>query len=204
MQRETSTTVKEDNSLKIGVSLSGSYGGMVDFKSSLEQGHTSSKEESAKHATRYSKEVTTRSVAKVTEKVREQKILKLTEEIEETNSHGLDNTAGPDHIVGIYQWVDKIYEAQVFNYGNRVLYDVVVPEPAAFYIAAMARHQSEGEALVKPQPFQLLPYQLNAVNYMHLSINTASPESSRRPRRTSHSRRHSMTAGRGRMTSQAS
>ena len=35
-------------------------------------------------------------------------------------------------ISGIYRWVDKIYEAQVYNYGLReALIEVVVPEPAA-------------------------------------------------------------------------
>ena len=36
LQQESSNTVKEDSSLKVGASLSASYGGMVEFKASTD------------------------------------------------------------------------------------------------------------------------------------------------------------------------
>jgi hypothetical protein len=37
-----------------------------------------------------------------------------------------------EHVRGIYQFLDKVYEAQVFNYGIREMFDFMVPEPASF------------------------------------------------------------------------
>ena len=34
---------------------------------------------------------------------------KIVEEFEENNKHGFDNTKGDKHVVGVYRWVDKIY-----------------------------------------------------------------------------------------------
>jgi hypothetical protein len=166
LKRETDKTLKEDSSLKIGVSLSASYGPTIEFKSNVDFALNTSKQESTKQASTYSKDVTSRSASKVIERVREERSLRTIEEFEEINQHGLDNTNGADHVIGIYQWVDKIYEAQVFNYGKRMLFDIMVPEPAAFLIEAMKRAKSsETEKLVKPLPFTLRPDQISSSNY---------------------------------------
>ena len=109
--------------------------------------------------------MTLRSASKVSEKIREQKSVKVIEEFEEKNEHGFDNTQGAEHVIGIYQWVDKIYEAQVFNYGKRMLFDIMAPEPASFYIAAQLKQQADAQKLVKPDPFTLRPDQLTESNY---------------------------------------
>ena len=49
----------------------------------------------------------------------------------------LNNVAGGGHIAGVYQWVNKVYQAQMFNYGIRMMYDFMVPEPAAFLISVL-------------------------------------------------------------------
>jgi len=41
---------------------------------------------------------------------------------------------GNTNISGIYRWVDKLYEAQVYNYGQRPMFQFIIPEPAALYI----------------------------------------------------------------------
>jgi hypothetical protein len=40
----------------------------------------------------------------------------------DTDKHAFDNTAGTANISGVYQWATKVYQAQVFNYGLRVMY----------------------------------------------------------------------------------
>jgi hypothetical protein len=86
----------------------------------------------------YAQEVTNRSLERIIEKVRTERISKLTEEFEENNKHGLDNRGGDQHVVGVYRWVDKIYEAQVVNYGKRLMFEFMLPEPAAFHLWAMS------------------------------------------------------------------
>ena len=48
----------------------------------------------------------------------------------------LQSKTGKDHIAGIYHWVNKIYNAQILNYGKRTMAEFIVPEPAAFYLFA--------------------------------------------------------------------
>lgn len=43
-------------------------------------------------------------------------------EVVEKDLHSFDNSAGSGNISGVYQWVTKVYEAQVFNYGLRVMF----------------------------------------------------------------------------------
>jgi hypothetical protein len=165
MKTEASQTVKDDVSFKAGLAISGKYGPVVEFKASTDFALNHSKEESTKVATSYSKDVTTRASSKISERRREERILKTIEEFEEKNTHGVDNKGKSEHIVGQYQWVDKIYEAQVFNYGKRLLFDVMIPEPAAFLLHATTKQPAAGADLVKPDPFTLTPMQIDEWNY---------------------------------------
>ena len=165
MSRETSETIKEDASLKAGLSVSGSYGPTVEFSASAEGSVSRSKEEATKSAAKFSQDVTERSANKVTERVLERSSLRVTNEVIEKNSHALDNVGGAGHISGVYQWVNKVYQAQMFNYGMRMMYDFMVPEPAAFLISALQSAHASTLELEKPTPFTLRPDQITEANY---------------------------------------
>lgn len=165
MSRETSETIKEDASLKAGLTVSGKYGPTVEFSVSAEGSLARSKEEATKTAARFSQDVTERSAHKVTERVLERASLRVTNEVVEKNAHALDNVGGAGHVSGVYQWVNKVYQAQMFNYGLRTLYDFMVPEPAAFLIAALQEAHANATELVKPAAFALRPDQLTESNY---------------------------------------
>lgn len=131
LNRETSRTIKEDQQIGVGLTLSGKYGPTVEFSSSFEMDLATSTEETAKNSSRYARDVVSRSLERVTERVREMRSRTVIRETEETNLHVLDNDTG-SHVRGIYQFIDKVYEAQVFNYGLREMFDFMVPEPASF------------------------------------------------------------------------
>lgn len=137
LNRETSRTVKADHKTGFGLSMSGKYGPSVEFTSKLETTSSSAEEESTKSSSSYARDVVSRSLERVTERVREVRTRTIIRETEETNLHELDNETGA-HVRGIYQFLDKVYEAQVFNYGIRQMFDFMVPEPASFlwYIEA--------------------------------------------------------------------
>jgi hypothetical protein len=105
---------------------------------------------------------------------------KILEEYEEHNKHGLNNENGTDHVVGVYRWVDKIMQCRLVNYGKRLLFEFMVPEPAAFHIFAKSRKSFKGVFVEKPihpkvgitnplAPWITLslntPEQLDATNY---------------------------------------
>ncbi|HEY7619204.1 MAG TPA: hypothetical protein VH834_05490 [Solirubrobacteraceae bacterium] len=165
LQREASDVIKDDVSFKAGVSVSGSYGPTVEFKASTDFAMDHAKEEATKTASTYSKEVVERASTKVSERHREERILRTLEFFEEVNNHGVDNTGGDGDVIGVYQWVDKVYEAQVFNYGKRMMFDLMVPEPAAFWIYANTNKPRAGADVVRPDRFTLRPQDLNPYNY---------------------------------------
>ena len=56
-----------------------------------------------------------------------------------------------NHVVGLYRWVEKIYTAKVVNYGKRLMFEFLIPEPAAFHLHAMAEHAGDADiGLSKP------------------------------------------------------
>ncbi len=157
MTRETNQTIKEESSRKAGLSLSASYGPFVSASGSVEGATARSKQRALKAASSFAKDVTEKSATKIAERVLQRESRRVTTETEETNTHSLDNTQGSEHVVGVYQWVEKLYEAQIFNYGIRAMYDFMVPEPAAFLIAAMKRGHMSAVELEKPAPFDADP-----------------------------------------------
>jgi hypothetical protein len=165
LKSEISEIQKQDTSLKIGLEVSGKYGPVVEFKATTDFAMNTSKEEATKLATSYSKEVTSRATSRLFERRREERILKTIEVFEEKNTHGIDNKGSGEHVVGQYQWLDKIYEAQVFNYGKRMLFDIMIPEPAVFMLFALAGQPKAGNDLVKPLPFSIRPTDISEWNY---------------------------------------
>ena len=165
LSREASKTIKEEASLKAGLSISGSYGPTVSFSVSAEGSLNTSKEEATKTASTFSKSVTQKSVEKLTERILESNRIIITTEVEEKNIHKLDNTGGSGHISGVYQWVEKVYEAQMFNYGLRMMFDFMIPEPGAYLVSAMEKAHASKLVIQKPVTFTLLPNQITEVNY---------------------------------------
>ncbi len=115
----------------------------------------------------FAQEVVARSVESLTQQVRRQQVQRERRTFLERVHHRLDNRTGDKKICGIYQWVEKVYSLRVLNYGKRLMYDVVVPEPAAFLLQALKNAvQPESFKLVKPLEPALMPGQLNIGNYM--------------------------------------
>jgi hypothetical protein len=115
----------------------------------------------------FAQEVVARSVESLTQQVRRQQVQRERRTFVERAHHRLDNSTGTKKIRGIYQWVDKVYSLRVLNYGKRLMYDVVVPEPAAFLVQALKNAvQPETFNLIKPLAPTITPGQLSAGNYM--------------------------------------
>lgn len=167
MTRETSETIKEDVALKAGLSISGSYGPTVEFAASAEGSYSRSKEEASKAASSFSQDVTERSSRKIAQRVLQRTTVRTLTETIEKNVHTLDNVKGAGHISGVYQWVNKVYRAQMFNYGLRMMFDFMVPEPAAFLIAALDQARNSALSLTKPPDFTLQPNQISESNYAY-------------------------------------
>jgi hypothetical protein len=171
LQTEAEQTIKSELEVEAGLQVSGSYGPSVTFTASMNAGFSTTTEEAQRKAQSYSREVTERTAERVRERVREERRRRVLEELEEINKHAIDNT-GPNrrHTRGIYRWLLKISDAQIFNYGQRMMYEFVIPEPAAFFLYAFVENPPADIELPKPDPptyfgSPLKPSNLTRTNY---------------------------------------
>lgn len=165
LKRETSDTIKTDTSVKAGLAVSAKYGPFVEVKANADFATSTATESAAKQASEFSKEVVTRSASKLVERVLERRSTTTVNEFEEKYTHGFDNTVGAGHISGYYQWIDKVLEAQVYNYGKRLLFDVTLPEPGTNFILAQVNAKTAAQDLVQPPEFNITAKQINEGNY---------------------------------------
>jgi hypothetical protein len=157
LNQEASKTVKEDQKYAFDLSVSAKYGPTVEVESSFGLDVDTSTESASKSASVYAKDVLERSLERVTDRVREERVRTIRRETEEKNFHEFTNGDGQPHKVGIYQFLDKIYEAQVFNYGKRQLFDLIVPEPASYlwYLSQHTESESRTALPVPPEPLTI-------------------------------------------------
>src|SRR5205823_9883522 len=115
IEKESSKVVDTDMSFELGVQVQASYG-PVKISADTKFAVSNSTTESDKQASKYGRDVTERALDRVVKTVHEERISKVIQEYEEINKHGLKG--GEDkHVVGLFRWVDKVYEARVVNYG---------------------------------------------------------------------------------------
>ncbi|MFV0572182.1 MAG: hypothetical protein ACK5M1_07110 [Xanthomarina gelatinilytica] len=176
MNQEIASIIAEDT--QMGASVNASYsgpagpgtltvGGGADFSTAT------STEESNSQSVTYAKEVTERALDRVVQKVKEERTIKVIEEYQEKNVHGFDNRQGENHISGVYRWIDKIYKNQVINYGKRLMYEFMIPEPAAFHnIAIEGVSLNPDDSLVKPKDPRTVEGVLNLKDYTKITQAT--------------------------------
>ena len=155
LKTEVDNTVQEDLATNAGVNVSAKYGG-VEINANANVAYTLSKEQSTKAATDHAKDVVSRAATKVTETVRRQETTRTIEILKQREAHSFENTAADSpNVSGVYQWLNKVYEAQVFNYGRRLMFDLMIPEPAAFIRDAVIT-TSQQDAFLPPEPFAVV------------------------------------------------
>lgn len=154
---EVAETVKEQFEVKGGLRLNAQLGPQVQLEVSAEAGYTSNRERSDKRSVEIGREVVQRAVAKLEEKRKTERTRRVLEEIIELNRHELTNPSATAPIRGVYQWVDKIYTAQTYDYGTREMYEFDIPEPGAYLLEALKARVKEVAGLEEPAAFDLTP-----------------------------------------------
>lgn len=157
LQKEIDSVISKDMSAETHAGVSGDYG-KIKFDAGASFAYNTSREDSNHTAINYSKEVTEKALERVVMKIREERTIKIIEEFEEQQKHGYDNRLGDQHVSGVYRWIDKVYKNQVFNYGKRLMYEFMIPQPASFHnqaIKVMAQSQTATllEKPVDPRSF---------------------------------------------------
>jgi hypothetical protein len=141
MQSEVAKVMQQSKDFSANASFQAGWGSAVTGQYQLNAGANyathSSKEESSRQAVSEAKEITARALDRVVTRVNEERIEKIVEEFEENNKHGFDNREGDKHVTGVYRWVDKVYKNRIYNYGKRMMFEFMVPQPARMHLLGM-------------------------------------------------------------------
>lgn len=169
MQSEIEKTIADSRAFEVGGSISAGYGPFIQVEANTNYQTESSTEQSDSKASKFAQEMTERAAKKVSQRILTRQTRTTLEEFEENNSHGFDNTNGAGNVTGIYQWLDRIYELQVYDVGVRIIFEFTVPEPAALYLRALESQVVKSEGLRRPPPLTIRPHDINANNYDRLA-----------------------------------
>lgn len=155
MQNEVSKVIANSKDINVGANVDAHYGmtgeNYLNAGAFANYATNTSKEESARQAVTNAKEVTERALDRIVSKVKEERIEKIVEEFEENNSHGFDNRKGDKHVVGVYRWVDKVFKNQIINYGKRLMFEFMIPEPAKLHTLGMESILDKLPLITKPE-----------------------------------------------------
>jgi hypothetical protein len=148
LKRESEQVIKTDLSVNANMSLQYTPNTMIHLTVGGGFSYNRSDTETGKLAQNFSHDVVARAASRVENSTVDQRSATRLFETEETNTH--EFKAAEEHLSGIYRWVNKRYEAQVYNYGKRTMYEFVLPEPAAFFV--QSRLYGYESTLEVPQP----------------------------------------------------
>ncbi len=81
--------------------------------------------------TRFAREILGKAVGTLSRKVGTLRASSSLSQVEDAVVSVIDNTGGSDSLCAVYRWVNKIYEARVVNYGNRLMVEFVLLNPGA-------------------------------------------------------------------------
>lgn len=153
IKREAENVVKSDLNVTAGLNVNLSYQGTgYTIVSTVTGGlaFTRSQTEQAKVASNFARDVVDKAVKRVQSRVSQTRTRTTLFETEETNTHSFENKTGKGHVSGLYRWLDKEYRSQIYNFGKRMMFEFVVPEPAAFLVESRLRAYET--TLEVPQP----------------------------------------------------
>ncbi len=147
IQKETNDILNKQKSTDKSINASAKYGnGFVS--ASINAGYASSNSSQQTQANRsassYAKGITERALDRVITQISESRTRTRKSEVEEINTHGFDNTKGTGNISGVYYYLDKFYEVKIFNYGKRIMYQLIVDKPASNYMESIASNPIMG------------------------------------------------------------
>lgn len=175
MQSEVSKVLQESRDFQANTNFHASWGTSTSQTAQfgLDAGvgfaTNNSKEESIRQAVSQSKEITERALERVVTKVKQERVEKIIEEFEENNKHGFDNTKGDQHVVGVYRWVDKLYKNQIINYGKRLMFEFMIPEPARLHTLGLKAIKDKLPIISMPDDPRKVENSFKMENYFDLN-----------------------------------
>lgn len=152
LSNEMSNVASSDTTLQAGGSVQARYGPYLEVSANAGFSKSTSSQVSSTEAQKYAQDITERAVARVRSRVMSSRRRLTKTEVTEENVHGFENESD-NPIVGFYRWLNKRYQAEVFNVGQRLLLELVVPDPALRFRYASASGVGSDLSVDPPPPF---------------------------------------------------
>lgn len=125
------TSARENQDSNTSINLSGAYGDItVNGSTFMNAGR--GRDAQRGEDLRRSREIIERALGLTRQSVGQYRWRNVLTEVQETIIHKQHAKCNA-HIKAQYRWVDKVYQAQVYNYGARAMYEIMVPAPAAMF-----------------------------------------------------------------------
>lgn len=161
MNSEVANVIDKDrqNNFGFNSNVSGDYakvdftaGAYADFSMGTSTSNSNSQAQS------YAEDVTKRALERIVQKTTTKRSSRILREFEENNRHGFDNREGGTHVTGVYRWVDKVYKNRIVNYGKRLMYEFMLPEPSRYYKQAiLVQAEEEGATQTEDSNYLTIP-----------------------------------------------
>jgi len=171
MQSEVSSVLREETAKTFDasagvVAVLGGGNVTLTTNASFNYNSLSAREDSTTEAIELAKTVTNRVQEKLMQKATSRRRSLARREYEDINKHGFDNRLSSDHVVGVYRWLDKIYNNHLVSYGKRNVIEFEIPEPARNFIRAQENTLDEEEFTKHrpPKPSKIGLYGHGSVN----------------------------------------
>lgn len=141
MQTEVAKIMQESQAFSANASVG--YSGF-GFSANVGANYAtnSNKDESNRQAVNMAKDITQKAMERIVNKYRSEKTTKITDEFTEKNEHTFDNTKGENHISGVYRFINAIYKNQIYNYGKRLMYEFMIPQPSKLHTLGLLESKS--------------------------------------------------------------
>lgn len=160
---ESEKVLKESISAEAGLTVSASYGPFVSVSANASFAYDRDQSDSKKAAERYAKDVTSKATSKIAKRMLQRTVTTDKSETRTKDIYSFENTgANAHHTSGVYQWMNKVYEAQTWNYGKRTILDFMIPEPGAFYLDKQINPLDTSGTLFSAPNFDADPSDLDA------------------------------------------
>ena len=179
MQTEVSKLLQEQKQFSASASFHAGWGSKAATgKYTLDLGANyatnTTKTESNRQAVTQAKDITNRAMERIVSKIRSETIKKTTDRFKEENVHAYDNRNGEHHVSGVYRFINAIYKNQIFNYGKRMMYEFMIPQPGKLHHFGMEQSQSSENLFLLQKPIDpRISYpdfrSINENNYLTLS-----------------------------------
>ncbi len=156
MQSEVTEVLREetDKQYEAGASVTVGFGNSSEMTADtgFHYNTVSSGEQSTTEAIDIAKSVTRQVQAKLMQKTTGRRQSLSRREFEDITKNGFDNRNNPDHVVGVYRYLDKIYTNRLVNLGQREVVEFTIPEPARAFVFAQKKAMDEADAASARRP----------------------------------------------------